>query len=108
MFPCNTRPQFAFAARKPRLAGPALAGIVRHSEARKSLAHLAALSDRSRRPVRYANQLPRQIESLIVCLKAEKRTGARKIRELLFRRLDECYLAMDRSIRSITSPQGTI
>jgi transposase-like protein len=33
---------------------------------------LAALSDRSRRPVRYANQLPVQIESLIVQLKAEK------------------------------------
>ena len=36
---------------------------------------LAALSDRSRRPVRYANQLPQQIESLIVRLKAEKPTG---------------------------------
>jgi len=33
---------------------------------------LAALSDRSRRPVRYANQLPPQIESLIVRLKQEK------------------------------------
>ena len=31
-----------------------------------------ALSDRSRRPVRYANQLPPQIESLIVTLKREK------------------------------------
>jgi transposase-like protein len=31
---------------------------------------LAALSDRSRRPVRYANQLPEQIEGLIVRLKA--------------------------------------
>src|SRR5205807_8531327 len=50
---------------------------------------LAALSDRSRRPVRYANQLPQQIESLIVRLKAEKpHWGARKIRELLVRRLD--------------------
>ena len=29
---------------------------------------LAALTDRSRRPVRYANQLPGQIESLIVSL----------------------------------------
>lgn len=49
----------------------------------------AALSDRSRRPVRYANQLPEQIEGLIVRLKAEKpRWGARKIRELLVRRLD--------------------
>ncbi|MGY4625423.1 hypothetical protein ACVWY3_003179 [Bradyrhizobium sp. USDA 4486] len=33
---------------------------------------LEALSDRSRRPVRYANQLPAQIETLIVQLKAEK------------------------------------
>ena len=50
---------------------------------------LEALSDRSRRPVRYANQLPQQVESLIVRLKAEKpHWGARKIRELLVRRLD--------------------
>jgi hypothetical protein len=45
-----------------------------------------ALSDRCRRPVRYANQLPPQIESLIVALKREKpHWGARKIRELLMR-----------------------
>jgi transposase len=50
---------------------------------------LTALSDRSRRPVRYANQLPEQLEGLIVRLKAEKpHWGARKIRELLVRRLD--------------------
>ena len=50
---------------------------------------LEALSDRSRRPVRYANQLPQQIETLIVRLKTEKpHWGARKIRELLVRRLD--------------------
>jgi transposase InsO family protein len=50
---------------------------------------LTALSDRSRRPVRYANQLPQQIEGLIVRLKGEKpHWGARKIRELLVRRLD--------------------
>src|SRR5881227_2326286 len=49
---------------------------------------LAALSDRSRRPVRYANQLPQQIESLIVGFKRNKpHWGARKIRELLVRRL---------------------
>ena len=47
-----------------------------------------AFSDRSRRPVRYANQLPQQVESLIVTLKREKpHWGARKIRELLLRRL---------------------
>src|SRR4030088_2022073 len=50
---------------------------------------LEALSDRSRRPVRYANQLPPQIEGLIVSLKRDKlHWGARKIRELLVRRLD--------------------
>ena len=32
----------------------------------------SALTDRSRRPVRYANQLPPQIESLIVGLKRDK------------------------------------
>src|SRR6266700_5395843 len=49
---------------------------------------LAALSDRSRRPVRYANQLPSQLETLIVRLKSDKpHWGARKIRELLVRRL---------------------
>ena len=48
-----------------------------------------SLSDRSRRPVRYANQLPPQLESMIVSLKREKpHWGARKIRELLVRRLD--------------------
>ena len=50
---------------------------------------LEALSDRSRRPIRYANQLPQQLEALIVRLKSEKpHWGARKIRELLVRRLD--------------------
>ena len=50
---------------------------------------LEALTDRSRRLVRYANQPPRQIESLIVAAKRDKpRWGARKIRELLVRRLD--------------------
>ena len=49
---------------------------------------LDALCDRSRRPVRYANQLPEQIERLIVATKREKpHWGARKIRELLVRRL---------------------
>ncbi len=48
----------------------------------------AALTDRSRRPVRYANQLPAQIEALIVRCKQDKpHWGARKLRELLVRRL---------------------
>ena len=47
-----------------------------------------ALCDRSRRPVRYANQLPEPVERLIVETKKDKpHWGARKIRELLVRRL---------------------
>lgn len=47
-----------------------------------------ALTDRSKRPWRYANQLPPQLEAQIVGLKRDKpHWGARKIRELLVRRL---------------------
>lgn len=47
-----------------------------------------AITDRSRRPVRYANQLPPQVEALVVRAKRDKpHWGARKIRELLVRRL---------------------
>ena len=49
---------------------------------------LEALTDRSRRPVRYANQLPDPVERMIVRAKQDKpHWGARKIRELLVRRL---------------------
>jgi len=49
---------------------------------------LEGLSDRTRRPFRYANQLPEQIEAAIVAARREKPTwGARKIRERLLRRL---------------------
>ncbi len=45
-----------------------------------------ALCESSRRPVRYANQLPAPVEQWIVRLKKEKpHWGARKIRELLVR-----------------------
>jgi len=49
---------------------------------------LEGLSDRNRRPHRYANQLPPQLEAAIVAAKREKpHWGARKIRERLLRRL---------------------
>lgn len=48
---------------------------------------LEALTDRSRRPFRYGNQLPMQVEAAIVQLKREKpHWGARKLRELLVRK----------------------
>lgn len=49
---------------------------------------LEGLSDRTRRPFRYANQLPVQVEAAIVAVRREKPNwGARKIRERLLRRL---------------------
>jgi transposase InsO family protein len=49
---------------------------------------LEAMTDRSPRPVRYANQLPHQLEAAIVGLKRDKpHWSPRKIRELLMRRL---------------------
>jgi len=49
---------------------------------------LEGLNDRARRPIRYANQLPEQVEAAIVAAKREKpHWGARKIRERLLRRL---------------------
>ena len=47
---------------------------------------LEALTDRSRRPWRYGNQLPQQVHAAILKLKGEKPYwGARKIRERLLR-----------------------
>ncbi|WP_325677002.1 helix-turn-helix domain-containing protein [Rhodopila sp.] len=49
---------------------------------------VTAISDRSRRPDRYANRLPPQLEAMIVGLKKDKpHWGARKLRERLLPRL---------------------
>jgi hypothetical protein len=48
---------------------------------------MQGLTDRSRRPYRYANQLPFQVENYILNVKREHPSwGARKIRERLVRR----------------------
>jgi transposase len=49
---------------------------------------LDGLTDRARRPFRYVNQLPEQVEAAIVAAKKDKpRWGARKIRDRLLRKL---------------------
>ena len=51
---------------------------------------LNGLTDRSRRPIHYAHQLPMQIEAAIVRLKKEKPSwGAPKIREILVTLLED-------------------
>jgi transposase InsO family protein len=84
---------------------------------------LEGLSDRTRRPFRYANQLPEQIRAANVAARREKpHWGARKIRERLLRRLPHgikvpatstIHAVLDRHglvthpVRSRTRAQGT-
>jgi len=71
---------------------------------------LEALSDRSRRPVRFANQLPVQVENLIVSLKRDKpHWGARKLRELLVRRLrGEVRVPAKSTIHAVLDRHGLV
>jgi transposase InsO family protein len=71
---------------------------------------LEALSDRSRRPVRYANQLPETIERMIVRAKQDKpHWGARKIRELLVRRLaGDIRLPATSTIHAVLDRHGLV
>lgn len=71
---------------------------------------LEALTDRSRRPVRYANQLPDQVERLIVDLKRDKpHWGARKIRELLVRKLaGDVRLPARSTVHAVLDRQGLV
>ena len=71
---------------------------------------LEALCDRSRRPVRYANQLPEPIERMIVRLKKEKpHWGARKIRELLVRRLaGEVRIPAKSTVHAVLDRHGLV
>lgn len=71
---------------------------------------LEALTDRSRRPWRYANQLPAQVETLIVRFKRDKpHWGARKIRELLVRRLDgDIRLPAKSTVHAVLDRHGLV
>ena len=71
---------------------------------------LEGLTDRARRPHRYANQLPVQIEAAIVAAKREKPSwGARKIRERLLRRLpSEVKVPARSTIHAILDRHGLV
>ena len=71
---------------------------------------LEGLTDRARRPHRYANQLPDQIEAAIVAAKREKPNwGARKIRERLLRRLpSEVKVPARSTIHAILDRHGLV
>ena len=71
---------------------------------------LEGLTDRTRRPFRYANQLPEQVEAAIVAAKKEKpHWGARKIRERLLRRLPHAVKVPARStIHAVMDRHGLV
>jgi transposase len=70
----------------------------------------SALTDRSRRPVRYANQLPAPAEQLIVEGKREKpHWRARRIRELLVRRFaGEIRIPATSTVHAVLDCRGRV
>jgi putative transposase len=70
---------------------------------------LEGLTDRSRRPYRHANQLPFQVEALIVRLKQEKPSwGAPKIMELLAKRYPDVHRPAISTIHAVLDRHGLV
>lgn len=67
------------------------------------------LTDRSRRPYRYANQLPFQVENFILKVKHEHASwGARKIRERLIRRFSGIPIPAKSTIHAVLDRHGLV
>ena len=70
---------------------------------------VTGLDDRSRRPYHYANQLPIQIEKLILRLKKERPSwGAPKIRELIARKYPDFKLPAKSTIHAVLDRNGLV
>ncbi|MDZ4663232.1 MAG: IS481 family transposase [Pseudomonadota bacterium] len=70
---------------------------------------LVAFTDRSRRPYKQANQLPFQIEKLIVQLKKEKPSwGAPKIREKIRRKYPNLKLPAKSTVHAVLDRNGLV
>ena len=68
-----------------------------------------ALVDRSRKPHRFGNQLPEQIERTLVRLKREKpHWGAPKIRELLIRRFPNLRAPAVSTVHAVLDRNGLV
>src|SRR4030088_1970559 len=67
------------------------------------------LTDRSRRPYRYAHQLPFQVENYILNVRREHTTwGARKIRERLIRRFSGIKIPAKSTIHAVLDRHGLV
>ena len=70
---------------------------------------IQGLTDRSRRPYRYANQLPPQVENFILHVKREHASwGARKIRERLLRRFAGIPIPAKSTIHAVLDRHGLV
>jgi len=70
---------------------------------------IQGLTDRSRRPYRYANQLPFQVENYVLNVKHEHPSwGARKIRERLLRRFSGIPIPAKSTIHAVLDRHGLV
>jgi putative transposase len=70
---------------------------------------IQGLTDRSRRPYRYAHQLPLQVENFIPKVKREHSSwGARKIRERLLRRFSGIPIPAKSTIHAVLDRHGLV
>jgi transposase len=70
---------------------------------------IQGLTDRSRRPYRYAHQLPFQVENFILNVKREHASwGARKIRERLIRRFSGIHIPAKSTIHAVLDRHGLV
>jgi transposase len=102
-----------------RLAGEAMAELCREFGISRKTGYkifdryqecgIQGLTDRSRRPYRYANQLPFQVENFIMNVKHEHpRWGARKIRERLLRRFSGIPIPAKSTIHTVLDRHGLV
>lgn len=70
---------------------------------------LKGLNDRSRKPYRYANQLPFQAEKTIIQIKKEKpHWGAPKIRELLIIKFSDIHPPAKSTVHAVLDRNGLV
>jgi transposase len=102
-----------------RLAGEAMAELCREFGISRKTGYkifdryqecgLHGLTDRSRRPYRYAHQLPFQVENFILNVKREHPSwGARKIRERLLRRFSRIPVPAKSTIHAVLDRYGLV
>jgi len=70
---------------------------------------IEALVDRTRRPIRFGNQLPFQVEKEIIALKKQKPTwGARKLREKLIRKYPDVRPPAISTVHAVLDRNGLV